>query len=27
MNTHLPDWRERRNLLNKMPLAHNSWIY
>lgn len=27
MDKHLPDWRERRNLLNKMPLAHNNWIY
>lgn len=23
----LPDWRERRDLLNRMPLAHNNWIY
>lgn len=23
----LPDWRERRNLLNRMPLAHSDWIY
>ncbi|MEH6356848.1 MAG: YgjP-like metallopeptidase domain-containing protein [Marinobacter sp.] len=27
MDKHLPDWRERRSLLNKMPLAHNDWIY
>ncbi|WP_018402660.1 M48 family metallopeptidase [Marinobacter gelidimuriae] len=27
MDKHLPDWRERRSLLNKMPLAHNNWIY
>ncbi|WP_431066804.1 M48 family metallopeptidase [Methylotuvimicrobium sp.] len=23
----LPDWRERRDLLNRMPLAHNDWVY
>ncbi|MFT4817904.1 M48 family metallopeptidase [Marinobacter sp. BSs20148] len=27
MDKHLPDWRERRSLLNKMPLAHNDLIY
>ena len=27
MDKYLPDWRERRSLLNKMPLAHNNWIY
>ncbi|EGR1308647.1 M48 family peptidase [Vibrio cholerae] len=27
MDKLLPDWRERRDLLNRMPLAHNSWIY
>jgi hypothetical protein len=27
MDKHLADWRERRSLLNKMPLAHNNWIY
>tara|TARA_R110001583_G_scaffold73138_1_gene203967 strand:- start:222 stop:935 length:714 start_codon:yes stop_codon:yes gene_type:complete len=27
MDKYLPDWRERRNLLNKMPLAHNNWVY
>lgn len=27
MDTHLPDWCERRNLLNRMPLAHNNWVY
>ena len=23
----LPDWRERRELLNKEPLSHEKWIY
>ncbi len=27
MDKYLPDWRERRNLLNQMPLSHNSWAY
>ncbi|MCO4786807.1 MAG: M48 family metallopeptidase [Marinomonas atlantica] len=27
MDRFLPDWRERRDLLNKMPLGHNNWIY
>ena len=27
MDRLLPDWRERRELLNRMPLAHNHWIY
>lgn len=27
MEKYMPDWRERRNLLNKMPLAHNRWLY
>jgi len=27
MDRFLPDWRERRDLLNRMPLAHNNWIY
>ncbi len=27
MDKHLPDWRERRSLLNRMPLAHNNWVY
>ncbi|EKO3687467.1 M48 family metallopeptidase [Vibrio cholerae] len=27
MDKLLPDWRERRDLLNRMPLAHNNWIY
>lgn len=27
MNKHLPDWRERRDLLNNMPLAHGDWVY
>ena len=27
MDKHLPDWRERRNLLNSMPLGHNEWDY
>lgn len=27
MDKFLPDWKERRNLLNRMPLAHNHWIY
>lgn len=27
MDQLLPDWRERRNLLNSMPLAFENWIY
>lgn len=27
MDKFLPDWRERRDLLNRMPLAHNHWLY
>lgn len=27
MDKYLPDWRERRVLLNKMPLSHNQWVY
>ncbi|WP_305909646.1 SprT family zinc-dependent metalloprotease [Methylomarinum sp. Ch1-1] len=27
MDKFLPDWRERRDLLNSMPLGHNHWIY
>ena len=27
MDKHLPDWRERRNLLNSMPLGHSQWDY
>lgn len=27
MDKYLPNWRERRDLLNRMPLAHNHWIY
>lgn len=23
----LPDWRGRRDLLNKLPLAHDNWLY
>ncbi len=25
MDTHLPNWREHREKLNKMPLAFNRW--
>lgn len=27
MDRLLPNWRERRDLLNNMPLAHENWIY
>lgn len=27
MEKYLPDWRERRDLLNKMPLAFENWAY
>lgn len=27
MDNHLPDWRQRKDLLNAMPLAYNNWIY
>ncbi|WP_338151432.1 YgjP-like metallopeptidase domain-containing protein [Aeromonas hydrophila] len=27
MDLHLPNWREHREKLNKMPLAFNRWGY
>lgn len=27
MDQFLPNWRERRNLLGRMPLAHNNWSH
>lgn len=27
MDRHLPGWRERRNLLNSLPLAYEDWSY
>ncbi len=27
MDQHLPDWRLRRDLLSKSPLAHEEWVY
>jgi len=27
MDEHLPDWRQRRDLLNSRPLAHETWTY
>ena len=27
MDTHLPDWPQRRTLLNTSPLAHEDWTY
>jgi predicted metal-dependent hydrolase len=27
MDTHLPNWRHVRQLLNSMPLAHEDWSY
>ena len=27
MDSFLPDWRERRSLLNTLPLSHEHWIY
>ena len=27
MDKHLPDWAERRSLLNSMPLAKGHWLY
>lgn len=27
MNKHMPDWQERRNLLNSLPLAYEDWSY
>jgi predicted metal-dependent hydrolase len=27
MDNFLPDWRERRDLLNRMPLPHTHWLY
>lgn len=27
MDKHLPDWRERRRLLNSLPLAYEDWSY
>jgi predicted metal-dependent hydrolase len=27
MNKHMPNWKERRNLLNSLPLAYEDWSY
>lgn len=27
MDKNMPDWRERRNLLNSLPLAYEDWCY
>ena len=27
MDRHLPDWRRRREALNRLPLAHEDWAY
>lgn len=27
LDEHLPDWRQRRDLLNAAPLAHENWSY
>lgn len=27
LDQHLPDWRQRRELLNSAPLAHDTWEY
>jgi predicted metal-dependent hydrolase len=27
MDKNMPDWRERRNLLNSLPLAYEDWSY
>ena len=27
MDKHMPDWRERKNLLNSLPLAYEDWSY
>jgi len=27
MDRLMPDWRERRSLLNSLPLAHEEWVY
>tara|TARA_R110001599_G_scaffold353829_1_gene599371 strand:- start:5332 stop:6063 length:732 start_codon:yes stop_codon:yes gene_type:complete len=27
MDKYMPDWRERRNLLNSLPLAYEDWSY
>ncbi|MDX1728670.1 MAG: SprT family zinc-dependent metalloprotease [Pseudoalteromonas tetraodonis] len=27
MDQHMPNWRERRNLLNSLPLAYEDWQY
>jgi predicted metal-dependent hydrolase len=27
MDKHMPDWRERRDLLNSLPLAYEDWSY
>lgn len=27
MDKHMPNWRERRNLLNSLPLAYEDWSY
>ena len=27
MDKHMPNWRERRDLLNSLPLAYEDWSY
>jgi predicted metal-dependent hydrolase len=27
MNQHMPNWKERRDLLNSLPLAYEDWSY
>jgi predicted metal-dependent hydrolase len=27
MDTHLPDWSHRRELLNRLPIGHEDWAY
>ena len=27
LDTHMPQWRQYRDMLNRLPLAHEDWAY
>jgi predicted metal-dependent hydrolase len=27
LDTHMPQWRQYRDMLNRLPLAHEDWVY
>jgi len=27
LDTHMPQWRKYRDMLNRLPLAHEDWAY